>query len=1143
MRKAVSSAPASALALLLCALACAMAACKRPTAESGPPPIGGTIGAPDAAPPDVAGVDAPARTDAGQPRAATAAEPAAPAEPPAEPPALSAAPLPPRPEPSDSLGPARRLTDPSLDARRPRFAPDGKRIAFFAGPEGEGDVYLVNADGTGLLRLTDDPADDRDPAWLPGGDAIVWSTNRAGGYDLWTMKPDGSSPARLTDLEGDELEPAPAPVAYRLVGVWPDPCSPDGAGAREAAVRDRIAFTSVTVRKSAVLFRSRDGTDQERISPEGSSCRSPAWAGDGRALAWVCDTRGGPTVFHAAARWDRSLAAALDALPATRSGAPACEPEALERWPNDPCLGGLPRHDVRYPGVAVSRPPDKLDHPTYSANGTLLLAAGGQPAGLRQRSLAGGEWSSVSGAPEGAARPVWSPDGTRVAFESAGEGGSAIHVAEADYYLRDVRDLADYPELWGAGRSTLLPRNEFVARPGEDREFFGLYERLEGAGRAPFLTVDAALQVFHDEYSVLLRAAERQAQNALLRLCGALYEKYLGRLTHGDDPVARYLAVTFAVPWVFLASADGMESRQPAPGNAGVDEPRPAEEQLRRLVPERVALLPEWVRADVEALAAAILAHEGQAALRPPDGEPSVVVDFSRFRLRGHYAASPLAGWFIAVEWLGVAPLPLDASAFELVRILESSDGASRPPPDLDDVATRLPAPPPETLGDLWDRVDTLLAALLGPPADVTVSHLRLVAREHPEWTAPFRKDLVEAALAELRGPAPAGGPEAGALEPPSSPAFAFLSRRRGLEDEYFARLAAPVVEGRAVPGALDLFAVLGNERALRLAHAAAEGQEWAERYRSALDALTAGQAEHPVPGYGPEDIHHSWLALLATLAQPAGWPHDSPLFFARTEAWLDRRLDAAIAGYARLAHDAVLYSAEEEALECGERQPLALLVEQPAIAPPRGFVDPAPRFFRALARLADRIYADLAEGEAPGAAADPASGFAGSELSARGLAERLATLADKEIRGEAFTGEEEEWIRTAGERMAVMLRGRSSRVERVRYDEGRVELGVALAADVFAARDGAGMLELAVGRVADLYVVVPDATGRRLVQGGIFGTFEFLEPGAEPLADGVWNERLLAGAVPPPPGWTASFLEPRAPGAPAPVPAAPRRP
>ena len=51
------------------------------------------------------------------------------------------------------------------------WSPDGGRIAFFGGT-GEvsspgPEIYVVNADGTGLTRLTKNKASDQDPAWSP----------------------------------------------------------------------------------------------------------------------------------------------------------------------------------------------------------------------------------------------------------------------------------------------------------------------------------------------------------------------------------------------------------------------------------------------------------------------------------------------------------------------------------------------------------------------------------------------------------------------------------------------------------------------------------------------------------------------------------------------------------------------------------------------------------------------------------------------------------------------------------------------------------------------------------------------------------------------------------------------------------------
>jgi hypothetical protein len=39
------------------------------------------------------------------------------------------------------------------------------RIAFAGERDGNAEIYVMNADGTGVRPLTDDPSDDVDPAW------------------------------------------------------------------------------------------------------------------------------------------------------------------------------------------------------------------------------------------------------------------------------------------------------------------------------------------------------------------------------------------------------------------------------------------------------------------------------------------------------------------------------------------------------------------------------------------------------------------------------------------------------------------------------------------------------------------------------------------------------------------------------------------------------------------------------------------------------------------------------------------------------------------------------------------------------------------------------------------------------------------
>lgn len=84
----------------------------------------------------------------------------------------------------------------------PALSPNGQQIVFMSRREGNWEVYLINADGTGLQRLTNDPAEDGLPTWSPDGNAIAFVSNRGGPWAVWAMTPDGSGQRQLFTMEG-----------------------------------------------------------------------------------------------------------------------------------------------------------------------------------------------------------------------------------------------------------------------------------------------------------------------------------------------------------------------------------------------------------------------------------------------------------------------------------------------------------------------------------------------------------------------------------------------------------------------------------------------------------------------------------------------------------------------------------------------------------------------------------------------------------------------------------------------------------------------------------------------------------------------------------------------------------------------------
>jgi dipeptidyl aminopeptidase/acylaminoacyl peptidase len=91
----------------------------------------------------------------------------------------------------------------------PRVSPDGKRIAFvlrstdMEANKGRTDLWLVNADGSGLRQLTTDAASDGQPEWAPDGQSLFFLSSRGGSSQVFRLPLDGGEPQPVTKLPLD----------------------------------------------------------------------------------------------------------------------------------------------------------------------------------------------------------------------------------------------------------------------------------------------------------------------------------------------------------------------------------------------------------------------------------------------------------------------------------------------------------------------------------------------------------------------------------------------------------------------------------------------------------------------------------------------------------------------------------------------------------------------------------------------------------------------------------------------------------------------------------------------------------------------------------------------------------------------------
>ncbi len=161
----------------------------------------------------------------------------------------------------------------SFPCERQDPAPPGM-LAFVSERDGNSEIYVINGDGTGLLRLTHDPGLDVDPAWSPDGKRIAFASDRAGSSDIYVMDADGSNLARRTQ-SGSSHSPA-----------W----SADGK---------EIAFSSFRGGQDGIYVMSVDGdwANPRLVGFDRGWNTHPAWSPDGERIAFVSDWRGFDFVF------------------------------------------------------------------------------------------------------------------------------------------------------------------------------------------------------------------------------------------------------------------------------------------------------------------------------------------------------------------------------------------------------------------------------------------------------------------------------------------------------------------------------------------------------------------------------------------------------------------------------------------------------------------------------------------------------------------------------------------------------------------------------------------------------------------------------------------------------------------------------
>jgi len=469
----------------------------------------------------------------------------------------------------------------------------------------------------------------------------------------------------------------------------------------------------------------------------------------------------------------------------------------------------------------------------------------------------------------------------------------------------------------------LLERHSFVVTERLQRpSFFHAFDEIYHYDLPVFVSTDAILHAIHMSYDKILMKIERQF---LIRNVDSLLA-----LLHAQVPL---LASRYAGTPAMLTSLKDVDVYLTVPrkllGNS-----------LSPYFPENTATVNQLLQ---------FIQSEAGVVQYPLFGTTSRKLDFSQFKLRGHYTNfqyPELGRYFKAMMWLGrmeiyliapqntIPPVPdgdVQRQAIDAVLLSEAAQSVNA--------------------YAVLEEIDGIIRFFVGESDNVTLPNIRaLVQMTHTDSASQllniqrfraFQDTLrhqsyaFQLIMSQLLKRDPFS-PDS--IVPASS--FLLLGQRFVI-DSYvtsnvvYDRVPSPPNPYRGLPSTLDVLFALGNNATAQLL------REEIEHYHYARNL--AG-LRYLIDAYGNDfwdaSMYNGWLNSIRKL-NPQRMRDSLPAFM-QTAAWWQEKLNTQLASWAQLRHDNLLYAKQS-------------YTGIPICSFPESYVEPYPEFFDVLKGFAQR--------------------------------------------------------------------------------------------------------------------------------------------------------------------------------------------
>lgn len=643
------------------------------------------------------------------------------------------------------------------------------------------------------------------------------------------------------------------------------------------------------------------------------------------------------------------------------------------------------------------------------------------------------------------------------------------------YYLGNTNNIVNLFQFKDIDKEILekLQQNNFVITKGNNLQLFHAYEENDYRQVPNFITTDLYLQAFHMYFSYILKSLGKQHIIPTLEmLCHSFNAACIKLAEQTEDEslkdMAEHAATFYAIPYYLLTNKTlTVPSKYETEYQEEIEHINKQEDNFSDFLSYKDAYFP-----------------------------------YSLFKPRGHYTREPqLQAYFKAMMWLQTACFcreqqeQLKRSIFQ-AAVLCTYKSIDQTP-----------------LIKLYQHIYTPLTFLMGEADNLSIFDIARILEKnnaiHIEDALTARQiEKVNQALIELAKHKNNIKPQ---IEITCRDKINFMPQRYLSDNEVIQKLVDVNPNSqRAYPKGLDVFATFGTGTAESLLiDFYKEPNNWSE-YSKELQQL---KDKFKTSKSTQLSVYELWMKSLLTMQQT---DKNNPGFM-QTPEWGYKNLNTALASWAELKHDAILYGEQPMAAECGGAGP-----PDPIVV---GYVEPNLPFWRKMENILQATRLILQQNDCM------TDDLKGKTDQLNDYVTFLIQVTEKELRGEKLTEPEYrtlEYMGSSIEYFTLSVVDPDLHLDDWSLVQGP-DKSIAIVADIYTRNirgcNKNGILHIATGNANNIYVVVEIEGNLYLTRGATFSYYEFVQPLGTRLTDEEWQKMLEEKKAPAVPEWMKSIL------------------